>query len=106
MPLAVLNFLRRVSFASAMLYMLARLHNMKLWRGKGALDADVSLGHYRDVVQRLWAACGGPLSGLVTTFAGSLQAGPGRDVAGQGSVPDVAVLCWAGCWGWERGAVC
>lgn len=40
--LAVLDFLRRIAFAFAMLYMLARLHNMQLWRGKGALDADVS----------------------------------------------------------------
>ncbi len=43
MPLAVLDFLRRIAFAFAMLYMLARLHNMQLWRGKGALDADVSV---------------------------------------------------------------
>ncbi|KAI7842946.1 hypothetical protein COHA_003453 [Chlorella ohadii] len=39
-PLAVLDFLRRIAFPFAMLYMLARLHNMQLWRGKGALDAD------------------------------------------------------------------
>jgi hypothetical protein len=39
-PLAVMDFVRRIAFAFAMLYMLVRLHNMQLWRGKGTLDAD------------------------------------------------------------------
>jgi hypothetical protein len=31
-----------VFFTSLMLFLLARLHNMTLWRGKGALDMHVS----------------------------------------------------------------
>jgi hypothetical protein len=34
--------LQRFCFSTIMLFLLVRVHNMKLWRGDGALDMDVS----------------------------------------------------------------
>lgn len=38
--LAVTDFLRRIAFSGVMLFLLVRLHDMKMWRGKGALDCE------------------------------------------------------------------
>lgn len=40
--LAVLEFCRRLAYSCALLFLLVRLSNMRLYRGEGALDMDVS----------------------------------------------------------------
>ncbi|KAL4859424.1 L-2-hydroxyglutarate dehydrogenase [Chlorella vulgaris] len=40
LAMAGLEFVRRFCFSTIMLFLLVRVHNMKLWRGDGALDMD------------------------------------------------------------------
>ena len=43
--------LQRAVFAFILFFLLVRIQNMKLWRGKGALDMDVS-GHYQLIMKK------------------------------------------------------